>query len=138
MKPREIFTQATYQKIKHTYCIYPYQKEMPIKELGSFSGEELIYKYTEISRLSKTPTFIALTAIKVLVVVFVPLMIFNFLATLLPINFGDESGWGLMDLLVAIFIVWDGARTYQGITNHYLHLINAEIRRRVEARLATT
>ena len=135
MKFSEIFSRNSYQKIKHIYCVYPYNKMMPTKELATFSGEELMHKYTEISELKKNFTFIAITAIKVLALVFVPLWIFNYLAELLPIDFGHDSGWGMMDLLMAVFIVWDSVKTYQAITNYYLLQINGEIRRRVESRL---
>ena len=131
MKLSEIFTRESYQKIKHSYCIYPYQNAMPTMSLNLLSGEELIYKYSEISQLARTNSFAVITAIKVLIVVFAPLLLLNYLGSFLPAMFAEESGWGYMDLLVAVFIVWDSVKTYQAIKNYYPNLINTEIRNRV-------
>ena len=135
MKFSEIFTKATYQKIKHVYCVYPYHETMQAEQLSRFNGEELMRKYSEVSQLSKSWLFVILTAIKVLILVVAPFFILNYLSSLLPMEFASESGWGFMDLLVAVFILWDSVRIYKNIKNYYPDLINGEISRRVKIRL---
>ena len=111
---------------------------MQTEPLSTFNGEELIHKYSEVLHLSKSTLFIILTAIKVLLLVVAPFYIFNYLSNLLPVEFASESGWGFMDLLVGVFIVWDSVRIYKNIKNYYPDLINAEISRRVKTRLGIT
>jgi len=69
--------------------------------------KELMDKHEETTKLSKRISFKLIVGMKVLALVFVPLLLLNYLVSLLPFNFGDDnSSWGFLDILVAVFIVW--------------------------------
>ena len=125
--------QMRIKKAKHLYFTYPYHQIMPLNIIHDIDGEDLINQHIKASKLARSTTFKVLTSIKVLALVFLPLLLLNYLASFLPFNFGDDTGWGVLDIIFALFIIWDIFKTYQAINNYYPNLISEEIKNRVMA-----
>jgi len=104
---------------------------MPLHIPYSVGNEELLFKHTTAVEIAKSLRFRALTGIKVLTVVFIPILALNYIAKFIPSFFSDNGSFGVLDVIFWIFIAWDTFKTYQNIANYYPNLIISEIEKRV-------